>query len=122
MLREGQRVFVYRNLTKMCWSVRDCKTRRVVAHLDRLSLSDATFKVSEAGRQRVLRERKKNVHAGIEGFYSSSGEASRLMFTDTYKCVRYDPYKRGSFFFKNGRSIEESNRVLFDSYGQVLVR
>ena len=122
MLREVQKVFVYRNIRQKCWSVRDCKTRRVVAHLDQLSLNGATFKVSEAGRQRVLQEKKKNVHAGVEGIFCSQGQVSLLMFHETYSEIKYDPYKRGDFYYRNGRAIRESNRVLFDSYGQVWVR
>ena len=46
---------VYWNLNRRCWSVKDPATGKVVAHADRVVLSDAVFKVSEAGRQRVLR-------------------------------------------------------------------
>jgi len=62
-----QRVFVYRNLHQDCWSVKSKETGRVVAHADRVELSDVEFKVSEPGRQRVLKEQSKNVHAGLVG-------------------------------------------------------
>jgi len=64
------RVFVYFNLHRKCWSVRALNGRykgRVVAHCDRVLLTDVEFRVSEAGRQRVLREGRKNVHAGVVG-------------------------------------------------------
>ena len=64
------RVFVYFNLHKKCLSVKALEGEskgRVIAHADSVELVNATFKVSQAGRQRVLRERRKNVHAGVVG-------------------------------------------------------
>ncbi|MEE9596432.1 MAG: hypothetical protein V3V96_06615 [Acidiferrobacterales bacterium] len=64
------KVFIYYNLTKHVWSIRAAEGPHkglVIGHADRVSLRDCTFKVSEAGRQRVLKEKRKNVHAGIEG-------------------------------------------------------
>lgn len=63
----GMKVFVYRNLHQDCWSVRSRETGRVIAHADEVQLSNVEYKVSEAGRQRVLREKSKNVHAGLVG-------------------------------------------------------
>lgn len=63
----GRRCFVYRNLTKGCYSLKDVKTGRVIGHAEEVFLEDVSFKVSAAGRDRVRREQKKYVHAGIEG-------------------------------------------------------
>ena len=60
-------VEVYRNLHNGKFSVRDSKTKRVLAHCDEVTLAGVVFKVSQAGRERVLRERKKNVHAVVKG-------------------------------------------------------
>lgn len=62
------RVFVYWNLTKKIWSVRNEKTGRIVAHLPELTVQNCNFVVSQAGRERVIREKSKNVHAGVRGF------------------------------------------------------
>jgi hypothetical protein len=62
-----KKVFVYYNLHKHTWSIRDCKTRRVIGHSDHVLLFEVKPKVSQAGRERVLREQRKNVHAGLEG-------------------------------------------------------
>ena len=62
----GQQVEVYRNLHKNLLSVRDKKTKRVICHTDAIKIK-GKFKVSEAGRQRVLKEKRKNVHAYIVG-------------------------------------------------------
>lgn len=40
---------------------------RVVGHVSAIELDGCTFRVSEAGRQRVIRERQKNVHATVRG-------------------------------------------------------
>lgn len=64
------KVFMYWNLRRQCWSLRaedGPLSGRVVAHAAAVELKGCRFKVSEAGRQRVLRERCKNVHAGVVG-------------------------------------------------------
>lgn len=40
---------------------------RVVGHVSAIQLEDCSFRVSEAGRQRVIRDRCKNVHATVRG-------------------------------------------------------
>ena len=62
----NQPVYVYKNLHKDCWSVR--QDGLVKAHAKELSLHSCVFKVSKHGRARVLKEKRKNVHAGIEGY------------------------------------------------------
>lgn len=67
---KGMRVFVYRNLREKVWSVRAVKGEnkgRVIFSSPYIELHTAIFKVSESGRQRVLKEQRKNVHAGVEG-------------------------------------------------------
>jgi hypothetical protein len=64
------KAFVYFNLHSGLWSVKALDgflKGKVVGHAERIRLKDCEFKVSEAGRQRVLRERCKNVHAGVVG-------------------------------------------------------
>ena len=64
------RVFVYFNLHKKVWSVKALEgpeKGRVIAHKEIVHLRNAIPKVSQKGRERVLRERRKNVHAGIVG-------------------------------------------------------
>lgn len=91
------RVFVYFNLHKKLWSVRalDGERRgRIVAHAQDLCLADCVFKVSEAGRQRVLRERCKNVHAGVVGTLVSSGLPEGAACPTR---ITYDPYRFATF-------------------------
>lgn len=64
------RVFIYWNLHRACWSIKALEGAdkgHVIAHAKNWCLGGVRFKVSEAGRQRVLREQRKNVHAGVVG-------------------------------------------------------
>ena len=70
-MNQWVKVEVYYNLRKKRLSVRSRITGptygKVITHLDRILLTNATFHVSEPGRQRVIREQRKNVHAVIRG-------------------------------------------------------
>ncbi len=85
---------VYFNLHKRLFSVQEKVNGqwKVIGHTDDITLYNVTFKVSEAGRQRVLREKKKNVHAFVEGTLSPSPLQCHSPLT-----IRYNPYKSGSF-------------------------
>lgn len=90
------RVFVYFNLHKLLWSVRALEGAhkgRVIEHSREVFLTDCTFRVSEAGRQRVLRERQKNVHAGVVGRMGTPAPTATA-FGDR---VTYNPYKYPTF-------------------------
>lgn len=92
----GMKVFVYYNLHKHVFSIKAMegdRKGRVVGYSTHITLSDAIPKVSEAGRQRVIRERKKNVHAGIVGIVESLGD----MGVQAGQPVTYNPYKFSTF-------------------------
>lgn len=94
------KVFVYFNLHKKVFSIKALSgpnKGKVIAHSDCVELSDVTFKVSEAGRQRVLRERSKNVHAGVVG-YLQGFDTSLLELQ--LEQVTYNPYKYSSFVMR----------------------
>lgn len=100
------RVFIYYNLHKHCWSIKCMEGRRyglVVGHTAGLILKDATFKVSEAGRQRVLRERKKNVHAGVVG---------RLLAVSDEALAR----SLGVSTLRGGQDISDTTPVTYNPY------
>jgi hypothetical protein len=101
------KVYVYFNLHRKCFSIKALegpKKGRVVAHRDKVLLYGGTFKVSEAGRQRVLRERKKNVHAGVVGIWDETG--TDLISIDRVNTigrpVTYNPYKYNTFVYLYG--------------------
>lgn len=93
------RVFVYFNLNRKVFSVREYRgTRRVLFHTESIILQDCEFQVSQKGRERVLRERRKDVHAGVVGEYIgqfcnwNSGEVPNGVR------VSYNPYRFNYFY------------------------
>ena len=100
-LNHGDRVEVYRNLHNGCMSIR--RDGKVVKHLQpwqSLYLQNVTFAVQPAGREKVRREGKKNVHAFVRGQVILPSTMN--CFTETFKekCkvwVTYNPYQNDTF-------------------------
>ena len=67
MIDKNRRVYVYFNLHRKCFSIR--QGTRVVEHTNQVCLKDVRYMVQPAGRAKVLKEKKKNVHAGLSGYY-----------------------------------------------------
>lgn len=93
--RAGVRVRVARNLHKDLLSIR--VKGKVVGYTSATKLADVEFKVLESGRQRCLRERKKNLHAFAEGRIAH-GEVPPFGHSAT--AISYNPYRMGSFYSK----------------------
>lgn len=133
--------FVYRNLNRGGWSVRSCTGQtkgRVVAHADLVCLDDATFEVSEKGRQRVLAQGRKNVHAGISGtlrglvgtltdygvmdeiIIHESTESQDPIIQGAMTEISYSPFLGPNFFSLDDWSpAHSSKQVLLDSDSRV---
>jgi hypothetical protein len=118
---------VYWNLHKRIWSVRSCATGRVAMHARHVVLREVSFVVQPAGRNKVLRERRKNVHAFARGDYwhSSRSEDASGYMTGSYlryaklregaECVRvtYNPYVSDQFMeVETGLPVKDANWVL----------
>jgi hypothetical protein len=72
--------------------------------------------VSEAGRQRVLREKRKNVHAGVSGTwinYCTNRVENHFEFLSMVgRQVTYNPYKYDSFVIKaTEQSVDKADVV-----------
>ena len=89
------RVEVYFNLHKHTWSVRSAKTGRVILHTDKVHINNPTFVVRKSGRERVLREGKKNVHAFVRGDITVFDDFNPDYLD--YSLVSYNPYKFDTF-------------------------
>ena len=87
----GRKVEVYRNLHNGLLSVRDAKTKRVIGHTDRVCIDGVTLKVSEAGRQRAVREGRRNVHA------FAVGVETLTQLTSTGPRITYNPFRAPHF-------------------------
>ena len=111
------KVFVYFNLHRKLFSIKALEgpmKGRVVAHRHTVLLNDATFKVSEAGRQRVIREQRKNVHAGVSGTWFNVGAGSGLhqFVTINGSAIMYNPYKYSTFVHLYGEHPITSARLV----------
>jgi diketogulonate reductase-like aldo/keto reductase len=109
----GLKVYIYYNLHKKVFSIKameGANKGRVVGYSHYITLSEATPKVSEAGRLRVLREGVKNVHAGIIGTLISVDkgtikglqvEYNPYLYTTFVYCHNLAPCGGGAFYLEN---------------------
>ena len=100
-LNHGDRIEVYRNLHNDTFSIR--RNGKVVKHLanwQSIFLKDVKFAVQPAGREKVRREGKKNVHAFIRGTYLAPSTFPHTTSDFKAKCtewVTYNPYQNDHF-------------------------
>ena len=92
------RVEVYYNLHKNIFSVRH--RGRVIAWGNRVTIENPEYVVREKGRQKVLEEGRKNVHAFVRGTLSDInnfkfGKIQQRLSEP--REVTYNPYKYDSF-------------------------
>ena len=89
-----KKVRVYRNLHRKCISVKQdgivkCWTTNIV-------LKDCKFIISKAGQKRVRNEKRKNVHAFVEGYLVNVRETDKLK-SSTWTESYYNPYHTDTF-------------------------
>lgn len=104
--KDGETVSIYWNLHRKCFSVLDADGH-VIEHANNVLLQEAEFIVREAGRQRVLREKRKNVHAFVRGRYVSRWRPSITRNTtvdmpgdlaiEMHGIASYNPYRGPEF-------------------------
>ena len=110
-MKTGQKVRVYWNLHKKCFSVMSLEKEKkglVVAHVNELNLDNPVFKVSEKGRQRVLKEKKKNVHAFVEGTITKK-------VSPIAEQIKYNPYRLPFFHTEDGTKVETRNIAILQT-------
>jgi hypothetical protein len=132
------RIRLYRNLSpqyrqQRAWSVMAMegpKKGKVVGVVDGAVLKDASFVVSEAGRQRVLRDQQKNVHAFVQG------QLVRTYALDTLKKstdgddlvqgvnvrIGYDPYRTPKMIREDCLEVVERSPLVVASPGGVYAK
>ena len=96
-MSKTDRVRVYYNLHKKCFSIQDYKTGLVTKHTNQLNLSNALFVVRKSGNERVRSEGKKNVHAFVNGIVNDKQDYTKVGVS--YK-VRYNPYEMDYFHYE----------------------
>jgi len=105
----GATVRIYRNLNNGTMSVQGQvnKTWKVVGHVTNAVVCDVAFKIQEGGRQRVIRDRRKNVHAWGQGILMGQASDDHCPIA-----LGYDPYEDGSFLDKETGLTIEKARIL----------
>ena len=115
------KVKVYRNLHKQCYSVvamEGPKKGRVVHHSEYVLLSNVSFKVRQGGREKVLKEKRKNVHAFVIGNLESLGPLRCAMENRCIVPITYNPYKNKEFVsVGTGREIVKCGWCKLDTTG-----
>lgn len=100
----------YKNLRKNCFSLRFKGI--VYAYREKFILKNAIFKVSQKGRDRVLKLKVKNVHAIVKGEFF---EYNKLSLKNAVE-ISYNPYLFEFFYQKHDKKpIYYANIVLFNN-------
>ncbi len=118
-LRDGEFVRVYRNLHNGKLSVMAININgdmTVVAHTESVCIKDAKLTVNETGRQRVIREKQKNVHAFVSGRIVLNAKFDNRDVRE----VTYNPYKYESFVYKEDETpIHKADAILINGDGKI---
>lgn len=104
---------VHRNLHKACWSIRESGAK--TTHTSFIALANVEFRVSQAGRAKVIANQVRSVHAYAIGdrLHTSCtvyGEGERIG-------VRYNPYRAGAFLSLDGREVTKAQYAYFFTDG-----
>lgn len=130
------KVFIYRNLNREGYiysikSLEGISKGKVIGYAPRIIVDNAQLVVSQAGRERVLKQKRKNVHAGVVGdLVMVSGWVTRMHNSKaTFKycneetfikdfpvgtLITYNPFLYETFVtVSNTRPVHKANRVTF---------
>jgi hypothetical protein len=108
-MQNNIRVQVYRNLRKNCFSVRDKATRKVIGHVQEISLKDCTMHASLSGISRIRSKRRKAVVAWIEGTTFTPQNQQELSCKQ--HGIFFNPYQNDTWVDHHGYPIARANVV-----------
>lgn len=103
----NRKIEVYRNLHKNCWSVR--QNGLVKFHCQNISMRDCNFIVQPAGHAKVIREKKKNVHAFVRGYLVRERQTG--IHTFCWDDIYYNPYKADTFVDFEDKPVHSADFV-----------
>jgi len=97
----GDKVMVYYNLHKHTFSI--SRNGKVIAHADYVKLIDVEFRVRQGGREKVLKDKRKNVHSFVIGTLMDYCKfpCENLPSEPNSNIVTYNPYKYNSYVVKD---------------------
>jgi len=108
--------YLYRNLHTNTFSIK--YKGKVISHPKICKMQNTAFNVSEKGRKRVLKEKRKNVHATISAECWLPTSEHDLQF---YNEIFYDPYKMSTFIDHLGNPIYNADEVLCQ-YNKIYIK
>ena len=111
LIDPDRKIEVYRNLHKKCWSVR--QDGLVKFHCHQMSMKDCEFVVRPAGRAKVLREKRKNVHAFVRGYLWDGKLPADIEVGAFGENVSYNPYKAATFVDDENKPVYAASFVDF---------
>lgn len=115
LLNPEKPIRVYRNLHTGLWSVKQGVVR---FHTQCIFLKDVTFPVNERVRQRVIANKRKEVHAFVMGFITQTGDAPLFdAYCKDKREVTYNPYKNETFVCKDRKVISAAMCCLIKQDG-----
>ena len=119
------RNFFYYNLHASCWSRR--LRGKVEGYVQAAELMGVEFRVQPAGRARVLREQRKNVHAFAAAMHFTlipDGRPSLILGErDGWVEVSYNPYHAAHFYRKDtGAPVVRAARVILTADRKVFAK
>jgi hypothetical protein len=107
----GREIRIYRNLTNGLMSLQKYIPGvgwRLAGHCNSATIKNVRFVVHEKSRQRVIREKKKNVHAyGIGTLLGNNGSEIHANIP-----LFYDPYTTPNFVDRDSHRVIEKARFL----------
>lgn len=112
---DGQKVRVYLNITKKVFSVMALEgpdKGKVIAHTHMVALKGGcSFKVSQSGRKRVIKEGPKNVHAGVVGCLDLVGVVKKGGTRVSYNPKKYIEFTN----VETGKHVFFAEEVYFEN-------
>lgn len=101
MLNPDVPIRIYRNLNKKGKWYSIVQFGKTIAHTTNICIRDFKCIVNQNGRKRVIKNKKKEFHAYIEGMYSTSGMGTSAARNDLPAQITYCPYDDSYFMCKN---------------------
>lgn len=104
---------IYRNLHKNCFSIQkwipEKKGYRLHSHEQNIIAHEVEFKVSNAGRNSVLKNKQKNVHA----FVYCKNYITFAEPLETGDEIIYNPYTEPNFYYLNSKErIDKIDKLI----------
>lgn len=103
----------YRNLRNGLWSIRSRKTGRVTDHAASAIVVEPRLIVQPAGRERVRREGRKNVHAFVRGhgIYFNAAARDVAEWSEQPQRITYNPYVNDGFVWHDTQEPVDDSAI-----------